>query len=30
MSNVIKPKRGSTVPTSANLENGEIGINTSN
>lgn len=30
MSNVIKPKRGSTVPTSSNLENGEIGINTSN
>lgn len=30
MSNVIKPKRGSTIPTSSNLENGEIGINTSN
>lgn len=30
MSNVIKPKRGSTVPTSSNLEDGEIGINTSN
>lgn len=30
MSNVIKPKRGSTVPTSSNLEKGEIGINTSN
>lgn len=30
MSNVIKPKRGSTVPTSSILENGEIGINTSN
>lgn len=30
MSNIIKPKRGSTIPTSTNLENGEIGINTSN
>lgn len=30
MSNVMKPKRGSTIPTSSNLENGEIGTNTSN
>lgn len=30
MANVIKPKRGAGVPTSSNLENGEIGINTSN